>query len=128
MTSIEQFLQSASFGVVGASTDRSKFGNRVLRHYLKHHRIAYPVNPNEDAIEGIRCFATVADLPTDTKSISIITPPLITVKIVEAAIAKGIEHIWMQPGAEHLDAIALAEKHGINVIADGSCILVVLRD
>ncbi len=55
-----------------------------------------------------------------------ITPPQVTEKIVEAAIAKGIENIWMQTGAESAAAIAAAEKAGLNVIADGSCVLVVL--
>jgi len=45
---------------------------------------------------------------------------------VEQAIRKGIKHVWMQPGAESDKAIADCEAAGINVIADGSCVLVVL--
>ena len=44
---IQQFLASPAFGVVGASTNRHKFGNKVLRCYLQHDRKAVPVNPNE---------------------------------------------------------------------------------
>ena len=32
----------------------------------------------------------------------------------------------MQPGAESRRAVEICREHGINVIADGSCILVVL--
>lgn len=123
---IQQFLASPAFGVVGASTNHHKFGNKVLRCYLQHGKEVIPVNPNEAEIEGIPCIATISDLPTNVASISIITPPAVTAKLVPLALAKGIKNIWMQPGAEHPDAIALCSEQGVNVIADGSCLLVVL--
>ena len=123
---IEQFLASPVFGVVGASTNRQKYGNKVLRCYLQNGRKAIPVNPNEPEIEGIPCAATISDLPPDALSISMITPPAVTAKLVPLAIEKGIKNIWMQPGAEHPEAVALCRERGINVIADGSCLLVVL--
>jgi predicted CoA-binding protein len=123
---IDQFLASPAFGVVGASARREKYGNKVLRCYLQHGRKAVPVNPVEVHIEGITCAATINDLPPEVLSISMITPPAVTVKLVPLAIEKGIQNIWMQPGAEHLEAVALCREKGVNVIADGSCVLVVL--
>ena len=46
--------------------------------------------------------------------------------VVEEALALGIEHYWMQPGAESDAAIAAIEAAGRNVIAHGPCLLVVL--
>jgi predicted CoA-binding protein len=46
--------------------------------------------------------------------------------VVEEAIGKGIENVWMQPGAESPAAVEKCRQAGINVIADGSCLLVVL--
>ena len=123
---IQQFLASPAFGVVGASTNRQKYGNKVLRCYLQNGRKAIPVNPNEPEIEGIPCAAAISDLPPDALSISMITPPAVTAKLVPLALEKGIRNIWMQPGAEHPEAVALCRERGINVIADGSCVLVVL--
>jgi predicted CoA-binding protein len=123
---IQQFLSSPAFGVVGASTNREKYGNKVLRCYLQQGKRAIPVNPNDPQIEGIPCAASISDLPSDVESISMITPPAVTVKLVPLAIEKGIKNIWMQPGAEHPEAVALCQAAGINVIADGSCLLVVL--
>jgi predicted CoA-binding protein len=60
------------------------------------------------------------------KSISVITPPAVTEQVVEMAARKGIENIWMQPGAQSPKAVELCRRNTINVIADGSCILVVL--
>lgn len=126
LETIETFLKSEAFGVVGASEDRSKYGNKVLRCYLQNKKIAIPVNPKVASVEGIATVATVADLPDNVTSISVITPPAVSEKVVEAAITRGITNIWMQPGAESDAAIARCKEAGINVIADHSCVLVVL--
>ena len=123
---IQQFLASPAFGVVGASASRDKYGNKVLRCYQQNNRTVIPVNPVEKSIEGLPCVASVTDLPPEATSISMITPPAITAKLVPLAIEKGIKNIWMQPGAEHPEAVALCLEKGVNVIADGSCVLVVL--
>jgi uncharacterized protein len=123
---VARFLESAAYGVVGASPRRHKYGNKVLRCYQQNGRRAIPVNPREQQIEGVACVASVLDLPDDVQSLSIITPPQVTEQVVEQAIQRGIQHVWMQPGAESARAVAACRAAGINVIADGSCVLVVL--
>jgi predicted CoA-binding protein len=123
---ISRFLAAPAFAVAGASKNRDKYGNKVLRCYLQNGRTAIPVNPVEAEIEGIACVSSVSDLPAEVQSLSIITPPQVTDRVVEHAIARGIRHIWMQPGAQSAAAIAACEAAGVNLIADGSCVLVVL--
>lgn len=123
---IEKFFTSPAYAVAGASVDRHKYGNKVLRCYLQHGKKVIPVNPKDAQVEGITSVASVLDLPDEVKSLSIITPPSVTEIIVGEAIQRGIENIWMQPGAESSRAIEMCRERGINVIADGSCILVVL--
>jgi uncharacterized protein len=123
---IDKFLAAPAFGVVGASVKRHKYGNKVLRCYLQQGKTVIAVNPLEKEIEGARCVISVSDLPAEVKSLSIITPQEVTLTVVDLAIEKGIENLWMQPGAENPQAVAKAEQYGLNVIADGSCLLVVL--
>jgi predicted CoA-binding protein len=123
---IAAFLAAPAFGVAGASKNRDKYGNKILRCYQLNGRKAIPINPVETEIEGVACVKAVSDLPAEVASLSIITPPQVTDKVVEQAIARGIKHIWMQPGAQSATAIAAAEAAGLDVIADGSCLLVVL--
>jgi len=123
---IENFLSSPAFGVAGASAKREKYGNKVVRCYQQNQRKVHPVNPREKVIEGEPCVESVLDLPHEVKSLSIITPPQVTEEVVEQAIARGIENIWMQPGAQNDRAVAACEEAGVNVIANGTCILVVL--
>jgi len=123
---IKQFLASEAFAVLGASKNREKYGNKVLRCYIQNHKKVYPINPAADEIEGLPVIKKIADLPDSVKSISIITSPAVTERLVDEAIAKGIKNIWMQPGAESQAAIDHCKKNHINVIAGGPCILVVL--
>jgi predicted CoA-binding protein len=85
-----------------------------------------PVHPAQQEIEGLVCVASVAELPDEVKSISVITPPQITEQVVKMAAEKGIENIWMQPGAQSSAAISFCREQGINLIADGTCVLVEL--
>lgn len=123
---IKQFFSSQVYAVVGASNNRFKFGNKVLRCYLQHEKEVYPIHPQEQWIEGLACLPNIADLPPQVKSLSIITPPAVTEKIVVQAAHKGIQNIWMQPGAESETAINYCLEHQINLIAQGPCILVIL--
>lgn len=124
---IKTFFNSKEFAVVGASSDRNKYGNKVLRCYLHRDKIVYPVNNHEKQIEGILCVSAVRDLSLQVASISIVTPPQITEEIVIQAIKKGITNIWMQPGADNEKAVSICQEKGINVIFGGPCILVNLK-
>ena len=126
MKDIEQFLLSGTFAVAGASTDRAKYGNKVVRAFKQKGREVYPVNPKTSVVEGLAAYSGVAELPDNVEAISIVTPPPVTIEVVKAALEKKIKNIWMQPGAENPKAVTLAINAGANVIADGSCVLVAL--
>lgn len=123
---IAAFLNGTPHAVVGASTDRGKYGNKVLRCYLQHGRKAIPIHPNFADVEGVRAYPRLADVPAAIHGVSIITPPAVTERIVEEAGAIGIKHVWMQPGAESERAVERARELGMNVIAGGPCLLVAL--
>jgi predicted CoA-binding protein len=124
---IQQFLGGKRFAVVGASTDRSKYGNKVLRAYLQNNREAVPVNPGAEEVEGLPAYRDLTSVPGDVDGVSIITPPVVTEKVVQQAVDRGVKNIWMQPGAESPAAIESAQRAGANVIAGGPCILVAMR-
>ena len=127
---IDDFLRAGPYAVAGASGDRSKFGNKVLRCYLDNDLVAWPLNPRAAAdgaaIEGVAAYADFASLPEPVRGVSIVTPPEVTEQLVEAAAAAGIKRRWMQPGAESRRAIQRADELGLSVIAGGPCVLVEL--
>ena len=123
---IAEFLAGSPHAVVGASQDRSKYGNKVLRAYQQHNLPAFPVNPNADEVEGVPAYPDLASLPESVHGISVITPPKTTDVIVQQAGELGIKNVWMQPGSESEEALSRAEELDMNVIAGGPCALVVL--
>jgi predicted CoA-binding protein len=124
MDSIETFLTAKCFALAGASRDPEKYGNRILRALLASGRKVFPLNPNATVIEGIQAYESIGKLPEVPESLSIVTPPHVTRLVVEQAIRAGVKNLWMQPGAEDLQASKQARDSGLNVIDDGSCILV----
>ncbi|MFO7578047.1 MAG: CoA-binding protein [Pelovirga sp.] len=121
---VARFLESKAFAVAGASANPAKFGNKIMQCYLDKGYRVIPLHPLEQQIAGVDCLKSVADLPAEVGSLSIVTPPAITEKIVKEAVRKGIRNIWMQPGAQSPAAVQYCEEQGINLIADGTCVLV----
>lgn len=123
---IEAFLNAPAFAVVGAGNRMEKYGSKVFACYLQNDRTAYPINPRDETVQGHTAYKSLAELPESVESVSIITPPAVTEKVVEEAITLGVKSVWMQPGAESQAAIENAEANGLSVIANGPCVLVVL--
>ncbi len=123
---IERFLTARLYAVAGASKRREKYGNKIFRRILQSGRECIPLNPIESEIEGHAAYASLRDLPRVPESLSIVTPAEVTRRVVQDAIAMGVSHIWMQPGAEDEEASQAARDAGLVVIDDGSCILIAL--
>lgn len=123
---IAAFLAVGRFAVVGASQDRQKYGNKVLRCYQQHDLPVVGVNPKLQTVEGVACHARLGDVPAGALAVSVVAPPAAARAILADAQARGVRHVWFQPGAEDAAAIAEARAAGMVVIADGPCLLVQL--
>ncbi|KAG8853811.1 hypothetical protein FRB96_007951 [Tulasnella sp. 330] len=80
----------------------------------------------EAELEGVKTIASITDLPSPTTtSISIITPPKVTLGILKEAKALSIPAVWLQPGAEDAGVVEYVREHlSDNVVIGGPCILV----
>ncbi|KAG0166288.1 hypothetical protein DFQ28_007721 [Apophysomyces sp. BC1034] len=126
MHSAQRFINRSQFAVVGASSVRTKFGNRILRWYQNQNLHAIPVNPKEAEIESIPAVASIDQLPNPSQTgLSVITPPKVTLHVLQQARALGIQHIWIQPGAEDQAVLDyIKDFHLEDVIVGGPCLLV----
>lgn len=120
-----RFITSKQFAVVGASTDRSKYGNRVLRWYQGHELPVIPVNHKEAEVESLRAVGSLREVsdPAET-GLSIITPPKVTLDILKLGKELGFTRFWLQPGAEDKAVLDYAKEADLDIIAGGPCILV----
>jgi hypothetical protein len=105
-----------TIAIIGASTDRSKFGNIAVRAFVKQGWTVFPVNPKEPQIEGLPAFKTIAEIPVRPNLISVYLPPTVLLKVLPDIAARGCDEFWLNPGTESADVIAAAEKLGLNVI------------
>ncbi|WFD07732.1 hypothetical protein MVES1_003102 [Malassezia vespertilionis] len=104
---MNSFFKAGQYAVVGASTNRSKYGNKVLRWYQDHHLSVTPVHPHETRIEGEAAVKELADVmdmaanPAEAQvSVSIITPPAISLEVLRSYVSDlRILAFWLQPGA-----------------------------
>ena len=86
--------------VIGASSDRRKFGNRAVRAFRQQGYTVIPINPHERGdrrAEGVR---SVLDVPGPIDMASFYVPPEIGERVIDEVAKKGIPEVWLNPGAE----------------------------
>ena len=102
--------------VIGASSNRQKFGNRALRAYREQGYTVVPINPNESEVEGMKTYGSVLDFPGTIDMASFYVPPDIGERVIAEIAQKGIAEVWLNPGAESDALIARAKSLNINPI------------
>jgi predicted CoA-binding protein len=102
--------------IIGASSNRAKYGNKALRAYERQGYRVIPINPNEVEVEGHRTFASVLDVPEPIDMATVYVPPEIGVRVLEDIAKKGIPEVWLNPGADEPEVVARARELGLNAI------------
>jgi len=102
--------------IIGASNDRSKFGNKAVRAHLQEGYTVYPVNPKEARIEGLAAFKSIADVPVRPERVSVYLPPPLVLRVLPEIAAKGCDELWLNPGTESDEVLAEAARLGLKVV------------
>ena len=61
--------------VIGASNDRQKFGNKAVRAFRHQGYDVIPINPHESAVEGLKAYRSVLDVPGPIDIATFYVPP-----------------------------------------------------
>ena len=122
LTTIEEFIKPKKFALIGLSRDPKKFSRAVFKELTAKGFEIYPVNPNMDDVEGVKCFQQITEVPGDVKSVLFMTPKQSTAGAVEAALNHGFTHIWIQQGAETKEAVEKVKASGASLVY-GACIM-----
>lgn len=116
-------MAEPTIAILGASSDRSKYGNKAVRAYLKQGYQVFPVNPKGGAIEGLTAYASLAEVPVDTLDrISIYLPPHVGLSLVDEIAKANAGEVWLNPGSESDDLIAALMDRGVHPIVACSII------
>lgn len=110
--------------VIGASSNRNKFGNRAVRAFRQQGYTVIPINPNETEVEGLKVYASVLDVPGAIDMASMYVPPDIGEQVIGEIAQKGIAEVWLNPGAESDELIARARALNIQPIVACSIVAI----
>ena len=111
--------------VIGASSDRRKFGNRAVRAFREQGYTVIPINPHATEIEGLAAYKSILDVPGAIDMASFYVPPEVGEHLLEEVAQKGVREIWLNPGAEserlirHARALHLEPIVACSVMAIG---------
>ena len=110
--------------VIGASSNRSKFGNRAVRAFRQQGYTVVPINPNQTEVEGLKAYGSVLDVPGTIDMASFYLPPEIGLQVIDDVARKGIPEVWLNPGAESDALIARAKALHIQPIVACSVVAI----
>ena len=102
--------------VIGASSDRNKFGNKAVRAFQAEGYTVVPINPNEAEVEGLKTYASVLDVPDPIDMATVYVQPEVGTQLLEEFERKQIPEIWINPGAESDELVAEARRRRLNII------------
>jgi predicted CoA-binding protein len=109
--------------VLGAGTDRSKFGNKSLRAHRQagYHVIA--LHPRDRDVEGAPTYPSLADLPEERYDrLTVYIPPAAFLALIPTIPVERFQEIWLNPGVDTPEVLAAAKEHGLPVIAGCSIV------
>jgi len=118
---IDEFIKVKHIAIAGVSGKSNvKFGNNLMKELTKQGYIIYPVNPNTDEINGVKCYRNVKLLPAEVKSLIIATKSDATNLLVKEAKEAKMERVWMQrstgKGSETPEAINFCKENKLDYV------------
>ena len=118
---------SKTIAIIGASTDRTKYGNKAVRAFKQGGWTVYPVHPTAAEIEGIPCYASIKDVPEPIDRVSMYVPPKIGKTMLADIAAKKSGELFFNPGSEDDEIIEQARAMGLEPIQACSIVNIGLR-
>lgn len=114
-----RFLSARRVAFVGLSSNPQDFSHVIAKSLREHGVEVVPINPRHSA-EGV--FARVVDAPAPITVALLMVHPSQAESAVRDCVAAGVKTVWFHRGAgagsASPDAVALAEREGLEVISD----------
>ncbi len=119
-------LYPQSVALIGASPKKGKLGNLLFKNMSSFPGRFYPVNPNHEEIEGIKCYPNVSSLPEVPDMAVVIIPADPALKVIEECGRVGIKNVvvitagFKESGPEGAERerklVEIAKRYGMNVL------------
>ena len=113
---IQEFMDLKRFAIVGATDNPQKYGNQIVKNLKMRGYEVYPINPRLKELEGLICYAKLADIPIKVDVVDFVVPPAATEEILKQCKELGLNRIWLQPGSESEKAIDYCHENNLKVV------------
>ncbi|GIX43060.1 MAG: CoA-binding protein [Leptospiraceae bacterium] len=125
---VEYLKQNPTIALVGATNDKSKYGNIIFHDLLNKGYTIYPVNPKATTIDGHKAYKNLEELLKEHQIdlVVFVVPPKITYDILQEALRLNLKKVWIQPGAGNEEVREFLEKHQFDYLMD-ACVMVMSR-
>jgi hypothetical protein len=107
---------SKTVAVIGASTNRDKFGNKALRAFERQGYRVIPINPTAPEVEGHKAYPSVLDVPDTIDMATVYVPARVGLTVMEELAKKGVGDVWLNPGADDDSVVERARALGLKTI------------
>ncbi|HEV7299106.1 MAG TPA: CoA-binding protein [Tepidisphaeraceae bacterium] len=120
---IRRMLAADRIAIVGLS-DKPNRPSHMIGQYLKRMgKTVIPVNPQFETAIGLKCYATLADVPGPIDLVNVFRRSELCAEVARDAVAVGAKGVWLQSGIVNDDAREAAQRAGIDYVED-RCIMI----
>jgi acyl-CoA synthetase (NDP forming)/RimJ/RimL family protein N-acetyltransferase len=121
VASLRHLLCPSSVAVIGASRHRGTVGREILRNIVTggFAGAVYPVNPRARSLEGQRCLASVADLPSGVDLAVIAVPAAAVAGVAAQCGQRGVRSLVVITsglGPAGADLLAICRRYGMRLV------------
>ena len=125
-----EFLGQQRIALVGVSRDPRDLSRALFKELRTRGYDVVPVHPSLESVDGVPCARRLQDVHPRPDGALLMTPPLVTDRVVRDCAEAGITRVWMHrgagQGAVNPVAVSYCRDHRIAVV-DGACPFMFLR-
>ncbi len=124
--SMKYLFEPRSIAVIGASTDTSKIGHKILHNIISggYGGAVYPVNPGGGEILNMKAYKNLVEIDGEIDTASIVIPAKFVIDAVQQCATKGVKHIQIITSGfselgnteEEREIVSIAHSHGMRVL------------
>ncbi len=111
-------LAGRRIAIVGLSDDPSRPSFGVAGYLRSVGKEIIPVNPNCTTVMGLRCYASLEDIPGPVDVVDVFRRGEFCADVARSAVAIGAKGLWLQSGVRSDKAEAIAQSAGIDFVQD----------
>lgn len=120
---IARMLNTSRVAIVGLSDDPSRPSYRIAAYLMQQGFDVVPVNPNHQTVLGLKCYASLEDVPGTVDLVNVFRRPEFCADVARTAVAVSAKGLWLQSGIRNAEAERIARDAGIDFVQD-RCIMI----